>query len=75
MGRYIVRLGSLLICPADFDNDGVVDKKDIAIFASAWKTKPGDSQWNPDCDITPSGHIDSSDLAWVVDSWLIGIVP
>ena len=70
-----ISLCSLLICPADFDNDGDVDKKDFAIFASAWKTKPGDPQWNPDCDIIPSGHIDRSDLAWVVDSWLIGIVP
>jgi hypothetical protein len=70
-----ISLGSLLICPADFDKDADVDEKDFAIFASAWRTQPSDPQWNPDCDITPSGYIDKSDLAWVVDSWLIGIAP
>jgi hypothetical protein len=71
-----ISLGSLLICPADFDNDGDVDEKDIAIFSAAWHTQPGDPQWNLACDITtPVGYIDRSDLAWVVDSWLIGIMP
>jgi hypothetical protein len=70
-----ISLGSLLICPADFDKDADVDEKDIAIFSSAWNTRPGDPQWNPDCDIIPTGYIDRSDLAWVVDSWLIGIMP
>jgi hypothetical protein len=71
-----ISLGSLLICPADFDNDADVDEKDLAIFASAWNTRPGDPQWNPDCDITtPAGYIDRSDLAWLVDSWLVRIEP
>ena len=71
-----ISLGTLLICPADFDNDADVDGKDLAIFSSAFHTRPGDPQWNSDCDITtPTGYIDRFDLAWVVDSWLIGIVP
>ncbi|MHC4098381.1 MAG: LamG domain-containing protein, partial [Planctomycetota bacterium] len=71
-----ISLSSLLICPANFNSDAGVDEKDLAIFASAWHTRPGDPQWNSDCDITtPSGYIDRFDLAWVVDSWLIGIVP
>jgi hypothetical protein len=72
-----ISLGYLLICPADFDNDGDVDAKDIAIFASAWNTKLGDPQWNPDCDISipADNFINKKDLAWVVDSWLIGITP
>ena len=71
-----ISLGSLLICPANFNGDAGVDEKDLAIFASAWHTQPGDPQWNPDCDITaPIGYIDRSDLACVVDSWLIGIAP
>ncbi|MBW8040457.1 MAG: hypothetical protein FVQ85_10695 [Planctomycetes bacterium] len=71
-----ISFSSLLICPANFNGDAGVDGKDIAIFASAWHTQPGDPQWNPDCDITtPIGYIDRSDLAWVVDSWLIGIAP
>jgi len=71
-----ISLGSLLICPANFNGDTAVDEKDLAIFASAWHTRPGDPQWNSDCDITtPSGYIDRFDLACVVDGWLIGIAP
>ncbi|MHC4113025.1 MAG: hypothetical protein ACYSUY_18270, partial [Planctomycetota bacterium] len=71
-----ISLGSLLICPANFNGDAGVDEKDLAIFASAWHTRPGDPQWNSDCDIsTPSGYIDRSDLAWVVNSWLVGYEP
>jgi len=67
---------SLMICPANFNSDAGVDMKDFAIFASAWKTTPGDPQWNPDCDITaPTGYIGMSDLAWLVNSWLAGIEP
>ncbi|MHC4735611.1 MAG: hypothetical protein ACYTDW_14325 [Planctomycetota bacterium] len=72
-----ISLDSLLICPADFDSDSDVDEKDLAIFASAWKTKPGDLHWDPDCDISipADNFINEKDLAWLVDSWLEGIAP
>ncbi|MHC4733618.1 MAG: LamG domain-containing protein [Planctomycetota bacterium] len=61
-----ISLDSLLICPADFDNDSDVDEKDLAIFSSAWRTKPGDLHWDPDCDISipADNFINEKDLAW-----------
>ena len=45
--------------------DGDVDCVDLAIFILAWLTQPGDSQWNPDCDIgfTVDNHINLLDFA------------
>jgi len=62
----------LCACPGDFDSDGDIDFMDLAIFASAWLTRSGDAQWNPDCDIDKSadGFIDVSDLILFAENWL-----
>jgi beta-lactam-binding protein with PASTA domain len=59
----------------DFDRDGDVDVKDFAIFALAWLTEDGDTEWNPDFDISyPNDDIiDEPDLAVFVDNWLVGV--
>jgi sugar lactone lactonase YvrE len=56
----------------DFDNNGRVDFKDFAVLAAAWLSKPGDANWNADCDISePSdGIIDERDLKVFCDNWL-----
>lgn len=53
-----------------------VDLVDFAIFASAWLTEDGDTEWNPDCDISDpiDGIIDELDLAVLVDNWLAGVI-
>ena len=60
------------ICPGDFNSDGDIDFMDLAIFASVWLTRSGDSQWNPDCDINKSadGFIDVLDLILFAENWL-----
>ena len=72
-----ISLDSLLICPANLDGDTDVNMTDLAIFASAWHTRPEDPQWNPDCDIFKSTEdvVDTLDLAAFVDNWLVGTVP
>jgi len=59
----------------DFDKDGDVDLADFALFASAWMTADGDTQWNPDCDIgVPyDNSVNILDLAVFADNWLTGI--
>ena len=56
----------------DFNGSCQVDMVDYAMFASAWLSEPGDSQWNPDYDIAPpaDNFIDMSDLAAFVGNWL-----
>ena len=56
----------------DFDGDNDIDSADFAVLASAWQTVPGDTRYNPDCDISnpPDNIIDALDLAVFVDNWL-----
>jgi hypothetical protein len=60
------------VAACDFDEDGNVNFGDIAVLALAWRSEPGDGEWNPDCDISDPNDdvIDYSDLAVCVDNWL-----
>jgi hypothetical protein len=52
---------------------GVVDFKDFAVLAAAWRSRPGDNNWDPNCDIsepTSDGVIDELDLMVFCDNWL-----
>lgn len=64
-------------CAADFNMDSVVNLADLATFAQAWMSKPGDMEWNPDCDINiPADNIvDILDLAHLAEEWLRGTCP
>jgi hypothetical protein len=64
------------IYSADFNVDWRVDLFDFAIFAQAWRTQPGDDNWNPKCDISdPSDSIiDGRDLSVLVSNWLKSIL-
>jgi hypothetical protein len=73
MGAY--EYGSCLAVRGDLEgNDCDVDFADYAIFTEAWLTKPGDAQWNPNCDISepPDNYIDWRDAAILSDNWLTG---
>ncbi len=54
----------------DLNDDGLVDGKDYAIFAAAWRATPADPAWNPRCDLFIDEVIDARDLEAFVDSWL-----
>ncbi len=59
---------------APSSGDGVVDSLDLLAMARSWLTTPGDSQWNPRCDIAPSprpdGIINQADFAVIANHWL-----
>jgi hypothetical protein len=59
---------------ADLNGDGIVNFVDYAIFASAWLSRPGQSNWNPACDFSyPQNNIiDCYDLDLFADNWLVG---
>lgn len=59
----------------DFIPGRGVDLADFAILASAWRSNPGDENWNPICDISdPNDNvIDERDLAILTKYWLAGV--
>ena len=50
--------------PADINDDGKVDIKDIAIVALAYGTHNPDPKYNPDADIYCDGKVDIRDIAF-----------
>lgn len=61
--------------PADFEPDGDVDLSDFAILALAWRSSPGDYNWDPACDISEPNDsvINELDLAVFAKHWLEGV--
>jgi len=61
--------------PADFEPDGDVDLYDFSVLASAWRSSPGDYNWDPACDISDPNDdvIDMIDLAVFTEFWLAGV--
>jgi len=57
---------------ADFNEDGVVNNIDFAIFANAWLSEndPCDERWNGSCDLVTNDIIDVNDLAAFAQEWL-----
>ena len=66
---------AFLLKPAregDIEPDGDVDFEDFAVFASAWKSRDGDINWNVFCDISSpeDGVVDELDLSVFCSNWL-----
>jgi hypothetical protein len=56
---------SCLPCPADLNNDGIVNGADISVLLGFWGLNG-----NPvDADITGDGLVDGADLAMLLSSW------
>jgi len=55
----------------DLDGNWCVNFRDFAILANAWGSRPSDTNWDPNCDISiPSdGVIDKLDLAVLFSQW------
>ena len=58
--------------PADFVHNCRVDTYDLAALAEAWLSRPGDSNWDPACDISTPGDnlINQRDFAAFAEHWL-----
>jgi hypothetical protein len=56
----------------DFDDDCKVNLDDLAVLILAWLSKPGDDNWNSDCDIflPPDNVINFLDFAVLAENWL-----
>ena len=61
-----------LSCLGDFEPDEDVDLYDFAVLASAWMSRPGDDNWNSECDISlpADDTIDMADIAVFAETWL-----
>jgi len=46
----------------DVNRDGVIDDRDLALMRAAFGAKPGDPNWNPDCDLNGDGIINVKDV-------------
>ena len=59
----------------DFTGLDGVNFADFAVLASAWRSRPGDENWNPLCDIYDPNDdiIDERDLAVLADNYLTEI--
>jgi probable HAF family extracellular repeat protein len=62
---------AVLCKQGDFQLDGIVNMYDFAVMASAWQSKPGDENWNADCDISEPNDccIDARDLSVLAGNW------
>ena len=47
----------------DFNNDGIFDAADLALIASAFRTREGQQGWNPLFDINHDSKVDMADIA------------
>jgi hypothetical protein len=48
------------------NGDGKVDMLDISLVIDAFMTYPGDSRWNPRCDVNLDGVVDMLDVSMVI---------
>lgn len=46
----------------DLNRDGKVSLADLVTLARAYGSRPGDPNWNPECDLAPNNVINLSDL-------------
>lgn len=71
-GTAIVDMGAdeFYWSPADFDGDEIVNFFDYAVFASAWRTTPGESNYNDTYDLADNNSIDYNDLRLFCKDWL-----
>jgi len=52
--------------PADVNQDGVVDTKDISLAVAAFNSSPGSPRWNPNADVDNSSRVDMRDIVIIV---------
>lgn len=58
----IEKVINITLLMGDINGDGKVDSEDLIIFAQAFGTSLGDSNYNEKCDLNGDGKIDAEDL-------------
>ncbi|MFW5697280.1 MAG: S8 family serine peptidase [Fimbriimonadaceae bacterium] len=53
----------------DIDDNGVVGSGDFLALVAAWRTSPGDSNWNQAADLDGGGTVGSADYLLLVQNW------
>ena len=51
------------ICDGDFNNNGIANSQDRAVFFQSYGKSNGDPDYNPDCDMAYNGTVSSQDRA------------
>ncbi len=56
----------------DTNKDMRIDDQDLISLIDAWLAEPGDSNWNPDCDLAqpPDEIINGNDFALFAQNWM-----
>lgn len=57
--------------PADINGDGKVNIIDISLVAHAWGSRPGESHWDPRCDLDSNSVINIIDITLVAKEFRI----
>ena len=57
--------------PQDCTGDSAVDMNDLSLLSSAWLRRPGDTDWQPACDLSPQkdDKVDLWDFAALARQW------
>ena len=64
-----ISVGLVILPLGDVNHDGIVDIYDLYAVARAYGSKPGDSNWNQDCDLNGDNIVDTIDLSLVVEHY------
>lgn len=64
-------IGVINMRASDFDQSGCVDADGLSLFAAAWLSNKGDTNWDQSCDIAypKNDHIDFFDFAVLSRQW------
>jgi hypothetical protein len=59
----------VVVHPGDIDGDGHTFLYDLTILGTAWDSRPGDDNWDPNADIDGDGHVFLYDLTVIGSHW------
>ena len=66
---FIGRVSANSHTDPDFNDDGIVNSTDYALFLAQWSTREGDTNWNAKYDLNSDGIINSTDYALFIADW------
>lgn len=64
-----IQAGLVILPSGDVNHDRIVDIYDLYAVARAYGSKPGDANWNQDCDLNGDKIVDTIDLSLVVEHY------